>query len=547
MIIILAAAGMENLTPKPGPGSFTRTLMRQCDTILREKPSILISELHSRMAKKEAGLITSPVIFNPSPTTIKLQHIDNALITAETAHSRFALQFDAKGSISGQTFVERAESIAQWINRNVPPWISNISVVGVVNTTKHSYKLVADLEKFENESPAVVKLSKRANVFQAWDHLVDIISTHQDGGAESSAKILHERAASLLKRLDHANERLLEAVADEIVSTATIEQAFTYNEFESFDLLKPVMLRRTIRNSKPLEMGLGAGESRLSGSSILEEYKAYRPGLGKVDVDTATKRIELLSGVLSSQKSLEYRSLPFATWNHEPSKYRFVLSFNIPLEYDPSCWVSLYEAVKTTRKSNRPTLTERLQMALAISVAVSRWHCAEWVHQGINSHDILLFKKQHERRLDYSSPFLSGFEFSRPRLAPSLDQYVSDLDRDVYRHVERQGPSRNGHRKRHDLYSLGVVLLELGLWQRASVIANPQDLKDLGVVLMASNLLAAANERLAFYAGEQYAHVVLRCLKNDFGVELDDERETNLDQATKFLIVDQLKEGIRLV
>jgi hypothetical protein len=63
---------------------------------------------------------------------------------------------------------------------------------------------------------------------------------------------------------------------------------------------------------------------------------------------------------------------------------------------------------------------------------------------------------------------------------------------------------------------------------------------------MANNLLAAAKERLAFYAGESYAQVVLRCLDSDFGVAIDDEVESHLDQATKLLVVDQLKEGIHM-
>jgi hypothetical protein len=546
MIVILAAAGMENLTPKPGPSSFTRTLIRQCNIMIQDQPSVLISKLHQRLVDHKAELITTPIIINPSSTTIKLRHMEDAPITSEPAGSSIILQLDAKGLISKQAFEERAESTAQWINRNVPPWISGMSVIRIVHTTKHSYGLAKDLVKMENELPAEYKQRNKHNVFQAWDHLVDVISTDQDPGAESTVEILRERATSLLKKLDLANEQFLEAAAENIDSSGAAEQSFSSSEFESFKILEPVMLRRTIRASKPVEMGLGVGESKFSGHPKLEEYKTHRPGLEKDDIETAKGRIELLAGVLSSQKSLEYRSLPLSSWNYEASNYRFILSFDIPLEYNPSHWVSLHEAVRTTRKADRPTLTERLQLALAIAVAVHRWHCTGWVHQGINSHDILLFKKHNQLRLDYRFPFLGGFEFSRPGLAPSLGQYVSDLDRDVYRHVERQGPSRNGHRKRHDLYSVGVVLLELGLWQHASQIANPTRLKDLGVDFMANNLLAAAKERLAFYAGESYAQVVLRCLDSDFGVAIDDEVESHLDQATKLLVVDQLKEGIHM-
>jgi hypothetical protein len=545
VVVILAAAGRGDLTPKPGPASFTNAIMRECDLLLQEQPYVLVSALHERLGHRKAKLITYPIIINPSPATIKLRRVDHMKHTRRSPDSAIMLQLNYNGVIPGHSFEHLADSIAQWIGHNVPPWISSITAPDVVRTTKQSSQLVTNLIASEDKLLTAVSNEGKEHIVQAWDRLVDLMSTQQGVATGLNLDVLQERATLLLKRLDHANEKLLNVVADNVTSETAL-QALARNNHNGFELLRPVMLRRTIQQPQPIEMGITVGASKFSGRPKLLEFKGYRAGLERTDIEAAKRRVELLSGVLSSQKPLEYRCLPFASWDHEESNYRIVLKFDIPLEYDPTRWVSLREAIKITRKSDRPTLDERLRVAVAIAMAVYKWHVTGWVHQGIESHDILFFYKQQEQRLDYCSPFLGGFEFARPSQAPSQGSYVEDLDRDVYRHPERQGPSRNGHRKRHDLYSLGVVLLEIGLWQEATETANPRRLKDLGVKVMVDNLISAVTDRLAFYAGKTYADVVLRCLRNDFGVSLDDEAQTNLDQASRFLILDKLREGVYL-
>ena len=45
-IEVLAAASMEDRTKKPGMGSFTEAFMLGCTEILKEKPEVIVSELH---------------------------------------------------------------------------------------------------------------------------------------------------------------------------------------------------------------------------------------------------------------------------------------------------------------------------------------------------------------------------------------------------------------------------------------------------------------------------------------------------------------------
>jgi hypothetical protein len=55
-----------------------------------------------------------------------------------------------------------------------------------------------------------------------------------------------------------------------------------------------------------------------------------------------------------------------------------------------------------------------------------------------------------------------GFEFSRPEFDFSSGRPDKDPARNVYRHPARQGKPDKPFAKIHDIYALGVVLLEIG-------------------------------------------------------------------------------------
>ena len=65
-------------------------------------------------------------------------------------------------------------------------------------------------------------------------------------------------------------------------------------------------------------------------------------------------------------------------------------------------------------------------------------------------------------KLDLTQPWIFGFEFSRPENYFSAGFIDTCPDRDVYRHPERQGQPLTTFKKTHDIYALGIVLLEIG-------------------------------------------------------------------------------------
>ncbi|KAK6222689.1 hypothetical protein LQW54_000870 [Pestalotiopsis sp. IQ-011] len=143
-------------------------------------------------------------------------------------------------------------------------------------------------------------------------------------------------------------------------------------------------------------------------------------------------------------------------------------------------------------------------------------------------------------------PFLLGFDFARPHSDPSIGRAEDNSELNIYRHPSRQGNMPRSHRKIHDLYSLGVVLLEIGLWQTAKDMTRrsqgsstrPEDIQKL--------LQKAASGRIAHYAGESYQSAVCVCLDSAFEVEMDDDKGSHLARAFDRKVVQRIMKGISL-
>ncbi|KAI0897506.1 hypothetical protein F4806DRAFT_403826 [Annulohypoxylon nitens] len=113
-------------------------------------------------------------------------------------------------------------------------------------------------------------------------------------------------------------------------------------------------------------------------------------------------------------------------------------------------------------KGHIPLLGERFQLAYTLACAFSRFHAAGWLHKGFHTGSILFFQKRGGQGIDVTEPFVTGFQYSRPQGADSLS--YSPLDNkelDYYYHPDAD----KGFTRTLDLYSLGVVLLEIGRWE----------------------------------------------------------------------------------
>jgi hypothetical protein len=154
---------------------------------------------------------------------------------------------------------------------------------------------------------------------------------------------------------------------------------------------------------------------------------------------------------------------------------------------------------------------------------VSYVHTYGFVHKGIRSDIILIFKDQEST---LGSLFLVGFKTFRMADGRTLRRGDSAWERNIYRHPQRQGlhPDED-YTMQHDIYSLGVCLLEIGLWESFvtyNTHGDPSPSPALGIHPESPNLkkpfsikeglTALAKDVLPKKMGNRYAQIVVTCL-----------------------------------
>jgi hypothetical protein len=115
--------------------------------------------------------------------------------------------------------------------------------------------------------------------------------------------------------------------------------------------------------------------------------------------------------------------------------------------------------------SPRHSLSSRLLLAKKLATAVFYIHLSRLVHKHIRPESILLFPSP-SRSLDLGTPYLVGFGDIRSQDIDSTRLIgVKEPARMVYSHATRIGErAAEPYNVRHDVYSLGIVLLEVALW-----------------------------------------------------------------------------------
>ncbi|KAK3692635.1 prion-inhibition and propagation-domain-containing protein [Podospora appendiculata] len=132
--------------------------------------------------------------------------------------------------------------------------------------------------------------------------------------------------------------------------------------------------------------------------------------------------------------------------------------------------LSLYDILGVEKL--RPSLAQRLSLAKRLCSTLLDLQAANWLHKGIFSDNVIFHATDGAcadgDTLGYNpeKPLLSGFEFSRPEGSQTTAR-DTDTTWDLYRwpSIQRELPTQRNSRKTFDLYSLGLVLLEIAHWQ----------------------------------------------------------------------------------
>ena len=157
-----------------------------------------------------------------------------------------------------------------------------------------------------------------------------------------------------------------------------------------------------------------------------------------------------------------------------------------------------------------PTLEDRYKIAYALGLSIAILHTADWLHKSIRSHNVLF--ATYGDRIAWQRPYLVGFEFSRPDKPDESSEKPEQSARfNLYRHPLSRGSPTEAFRKTFDIYSFGVLLLEIGMWRSAW-----KWWKDgLGATDFQKVMIDLATGKLAHFMGVEYRDATLKCLNGD--------------------------------
>ncbi|MCJ1271435.1 hypothetical protein MMC22_011335 [Lobaria immixta] len=245
----------------------------------------------------------------------------------------------------------------------------------------------------------------------------------------------------------------------------------------------------------------------INGRDIIVDFKSFMPN-----------RTEGGDEVLDEPTSVtKRRILQLVVLLHQ-RRYGFVFDVPPGRVRKPINLLEILIAKPMVKNSDpRPALERRYALSLSLAIALSQFHTVGWVHKSLRSENILFFSSEASKSgiSELRDPYIVGFEFAREN--PGLsEQAYGDIDvrQELYKHPEQWGQPTRKFQQMHDVYSLGVVLLEVGLWRPVSRLEQNGlqnvHLKERSDVQ--ALLIRQAKDKLPFYAGISFAKVVERCL-----------------------------------
>ncbi|KAK5086150.1 hypothetical protein LTR70_010385 [Exophiala xenobiotica] len=235
-----------------------------------------------------------------------------------------------------------------------------------------------------------------------------------------------------------------------------------------------------------------------------------------------------------------------------------------------------------------PSLNVRVKVAILLLETILQLHTSGWLHKAITSDNLITFAP---RNLVSTSPltsletdsviYLTGYNYARSDdPAEMTEPSLSQIDAELYRHPLSLGTSRQRYCRAFDLFSVGCILLELGLWSSLSSVfleahatagqssqRPSRPTNEISSLLLTSkhslvSQIASEHDempardseplgrivrKLHVAVGENYTNLTLNCLRAINGSDEDRERDDYHDQGMIQLESDCLTQLRRMV
>ncbi|KAJ0108126.1 hypothetical protein J7T55_007245 [Diaporthe amygdali] len=366
----------------------------------------------------------------------------------------------------------------------------------------------------------------------------------------------------LAKRARDYWEHLVLAT-DDTKHLEDLEQVLSSARFSAFYTTKALAMMRTIRlrlttldpqgidSNDPLRcLDDGAPNARLFNASDVTEIDSTTGswGIGRLEFDKSPVLVEWMWYVMKwhqAQVTPEQRTLLMSLraqsfgmverpkglrtldcvgiFEKSDANFGYGFVYRVPpgMHSQPTPLHTLLDqdSGRQSQPKPQPLLGDKFKLAASLARFLKEFHTIGWLHENFNSHNILFFT--HEPRelplpSELQEPYFIGLHKSRPDGSlwqtdgPDLDA-ASD-----YQHPEYASSGR--YNIDFDYYSLGIVLLEIGLWRSLSGMISGAKYQKMNAGQLREEHVRRCRTRLGSKMGKVYTDVVTQCLSGSLKV-----------------------------
>ncbi|KAI1086175.1 prion-inhibition and propagation-domain-containing protein [Rostrohypoxylon terebratum] len=304
---------------------------------------------------------------------------------------------------------------------------------------------------------------------------------------------------------------------------------------ESTGILLDISLFNFLTGASPTSNKGGRSTASLDNRNVWVEWVEQSPRCQQdlPGVTWSEKRVEMLTGLLYEGMPPSFRApkcLGYTKSSIHNGECKFGIVFESPSN---TCQNPTLETLRQSLSSRKkPPISTRISLCNTLAECLFSFHSVDWLHKGFSSNNILFFYEGDDRP-NFKMPYITGYGLSRPtNILEMTAKPLCDPRSDLYRHPHAQyGEADNHYLKSYDMYSLGIVLIEIALWSSIEDIvgikdlrdARPMDLKGIAGKLLglsetdgkATNDTPVPIEEAASECGDSYRNIVERCLEAD--------------------------------
>ncbi|KAF5582073.1 serine threonine kinase [Fusarium pseudoanthophilum] len=317
---------------------------------------------------------------------------------------------------------------------------------------------------------------------------------------------------------------------------------------------------------EPTKVGETRSICQLHGESVLVEWRFYRKE-NPIRIQRTSQLLRLVNLLNQSGVSGKFLAPKCKGLITDDANSRIGIIFSTVSSIDTAMQTGFhYQDLQSfiRRSSNVPPLEERFKIARRLALAVHHLHSVQWLHKSFRSDNVVFFDsipeqstksspvEAHgveanskedvidERELPSSAPpplpdlYLVGWDFSRPDDVLEFSESISLSSADFQ--SKRENMTLYSHPKVHlllsstqrsrfcaeyDIYSLGLVLLEVGLWRTLDTIRrkcnNDSEFR--------RRVRGEYCDKLLSKTGKLYWRATQRCLAFDFDTAASDSSQ----------------------